>query len=1066
MTTMSVRSLAAAATGMALIVAGCACEERGPTLGVGPRLEVRLFAEGVAPAEGTELANDAVLDFGVVKIQQPHRRHFALRNGGSAPMAVQAPSLEKGHVYKLVDALVPCSERDGEPSSIPIGDCSTFIVEYNPAAVGDHSDVLIIRSDDKEREEVRIRLVGRGATGLLEACIASTAAKDSASDLDLCSNPDRKELLLDYGLVPMGSAEVTRKLRLTNTGELPLNIPSVKPAPDDPVDFAVSPPDFADTLAPGESVELGIVFRPSEVGDRTGTITVEADEPYGAPVKIKLASRGDAPRLCIEPNPTDFGNVGVGQQAQKEVGLRNCGSRPLQLSGLSLEGDSDFIVQSAPLPGAQLQPNASAKVTITFRPTSLGPRNGRIRVESNDQVSPVAFATLVGKGFAAPECDLRAATTRIDFGAVEHGTQVVRSSFFSNAGGADCNITGIRIDNAGMNAQYIINQAPLASPTAPARIVPNGTIEVKIAYQPLDAAGPDVGNLELLANDPKLNGQPLQVELYGTPTAGPECRLTINPPGSSIHTLRFGATGIGDKKVLPLTLKNDGSANCQIGAPSFGTLADRQAFSIDAASPPLPTSLAPGQVAQIDVAFQPRNESIWLTLLNYFTIQTNDTVNGVLVPSQCGSGSQPGCKKIGLDGRGVTMAVDVVPGTIDFGVVTLGCRSREAKVTFYNIGAVEVEVTDIFLDPANASFRVSGRPSLPRMVPPGGSFDVAVRYTASATTTELALLTIEHALGQTTIPLKGTGTTESYQVDNFQQNAQPRTDVLWVVDNSCSMSDKQAHLSTNAQNFITSANATNGDYQVAVISTDTMASSPSTADRTSSYPGTQIFAGEFFGVPSIIKRSDPDPAGALAKNIKVGQCCSDSNEAGLEAAKIALSNPLLTDPAKPNSQFLRSDAKLAIIVLSDEEDQSSGTVQYYVDYFQNLKGAKNTNLFAWHSIVGDAPSGCRASGITADAGGRYIEATTRTNGIFRSICATDWGRIANDIGLDAFAAKTQFFLSRAADPATLQVTVNGAAQVQGTDYDFESNTNSIVFRSGAVPPAGASIKAEYDTLCL
>ncbi|MFN7134179.1 MAG: hypothetical protein ACK4N5_19020, partial [Myxococcales bacterium] len=341
-------------------------------------------------------------------------------------------------------------------------------------------------------------------------------------------------------------------------------------------------------------------------------------------------------------------------------------------------------------------------------------------------------------------------------------------------------------------------------------------------------------------------------------------------------------------------------------------------------------------------------------------------------------------------------------------------------------------------------------------------------------TTDTALLTISHNFsnGVNTVPMKGSGTTQNHQIDNFVQNNQPKTDVLWVVDNSCSMSDKQHLLAGNAQSFITSANATNGDYQLAVTTSDSLQTSGKyKSDSYSAYPGTTLYAGEFFGSPKIIKRSDPNPADALSKNIRVGQCCSDVAEAGLEGAKLALSNPLLSDTTKPNSTFLRADAKLAVIVLSDEEDQSpTSSVQYYVDYFQNLKGAKNTNLFAWHSIVGDSPSGCSATvsgrSISAVAGKRYIEAATRTRGIFRSICTGDWGRIANDIGLDAFAAKTQFLLSRTANPNTLVVTVNGATKVRGTDYDYDSATNSIVFRSSSVPPAGAAIKAEYDALCL
>ena len=115
------------------------------------------------------------------------------------------------------------------------------------------------------------------------------------------------------------------------------------------------------------------------------------------------------------------------------------------------------------------------------------------------------------------------------------------------------------------------------------------------------------------------------------------------------------------------------------------------------------------------------------------------------------------------------------------------------------------------------------------------------------------------------------------------------------------------------------------------------------------------------------------------------------------------------------------------------------------------------------------PNGCTATvngvSIAADAGKRYMEAVTRSNGIFRSICTTDWGKIATDIGLDAFTARTQFFLTRTCDPTTLVVKVNGNPKVKGVDYDYDSASNSIIFRAGSSPPAGATITADYDTAC-
>ena len=62
--------------------------------------------------------------------------------------------------------------------------------------------------------------------------------------------------------------------------------------------------------------------------------------------------------------------------------------------------------------------------------------------------------------------------------------------------------------------------------------------------------------------------------------------------------------------------------------------------------------------------------------------------------------------------------------------------------------------------------------------------------------------------------------------------------------------------------------------------------------------------------------------------------------------------------AAANAGFLREDAKLYIICISDEQDQSRGNPDFYVDFFSSIKGYHNTEMLKVSAIVGDAPNGC------------------------------------------------------------------------------------------------------------
>ncbi|MBH23300.1 MAG: hypothetical protein CMH57_02330 [Myxococcales bacterium] len=231
----------------------------------------------------------------------------------------------------------------------------------------------------------------------------------------------------------------------------------------------------------------------------------------------------------------------------------------------------------------------------------------------------------------------------------------------------------------------------------------------------------------------------------------------------------------------------------------------------------------------------------------------------------------------------------------------------------------------------------------------------------------------------------------SHTVEPFSQNvAAERTDIvtsagvnkvdiLWVVDNSGSMCEEQADLRENFNAFVQELVDVGADFQLAVITTDM--EDPSQSGRFQNEPNNDPGGGQQCNVivdisqcptpangqelpPLIIKSSDPryqDSEGNPdVEKIQRDFGCSATTgttgtgfEMGLEAARRALS-PALTESF--NAGFLREDAFLAVIFLTDENDCSDGgtldlvngnicewerdkliPVQEFVEYFQGLK---------------------------------------------------------------------------------------------------------------------------------
>ncbi|MEL6181296.1 MAG: hypothetical protein AAFS10_20230, partial [Myxococcota bacterium] len=111
----------------------------------------------------------------------------------------------------------------------------------------------------------------------------------------------------------------------------------------------------------------------------------------------------------------------------------------------------------------------------------------------------------------------------------------------------------------------------------------------------------------------------------------------------------------------------------------------------------------------------------------------------------------------------------------------------------------------------------------------------------------------------------------------------------------------------------------------------------------------------------------------------------------------------------------------------------------------------------------NTPADCTSGNGDAAAGRRYDTVAQSTGGTTGSICAADFGGYLQNIGNRAFGLRREFFLSRAAEPATVQVRVNGANQTTGWTYD--ETTNSIIFERTTVPMAGALIEVEYEARC-
>jgi hypothetical protein len=171
----------------------------------------------------------------------------------------------------------------------------------------------------------------------------------------------------------------------------------------------------------------------------------------------------------------------------------------------------------------------------------------------------------------------------------------------------------------------------------------------------------------------------------------------------------------------------------------------------------------------------------------------------------------------------------------------------------------------------------------------------------------------------------------------------------------------------------------------------------------------------------------------------------------------------------PNQGFLRPNAALAVIVVSDEDDSSYGDAAHYARFLRHAKGKGNENLVSFSVIAGTTPTGCYPPGEQiywnglADPAFRYSAVATRTGGIVGSICDDSFENTLIQIAQALNTLRRVFPLTLEPDLSTLTVRVNGVLIPRDVvnGWQYRADTNSIAFLGNYVPPPAAIVRIDY-----
>ncbi len=372
-------------------------------------------------------------------------------------------------------------------------------------------------------------------------------------------------------------------------------------------------------------------------------------------------------------------------------------------------------------------------------------------------------------------------------------------------------------------------------------------------------------------------------------------------------------------------------------------------------------------------------------------------------------------------------------------VLLTSCNQEEyyqkEYLTPYNGVNIHVVKTPIPTTNGNPTFPNSGsgttsnpsKPSDPSTTPsPTPSATVIPDPTVTAT--PVATVTPDPTATATPVP------NQKLVIEQFTQNSltSGRVDILWVIDNSGSMRDNQDNLARNFDVFINDFIVKNIDFKMGVTTTD----------ATSLFNGRQICGEDKLS----LTQAQANPTQFIydfQTCVRVGNQGS-SLEKGLHTMNEYFK--------KYASTFIRPDAYLVVIILTDENDQSSLTVQAYADALKTYKS--NAGLIKYYGLVTTVLPVSRS---VESIGTRYMQMRDILGGTIADI-TSDFYQTLTDFGGSIVNLMSSFALSQ--NPVSnVVVKVNGLQVMTGWTYDTQNR--SVKFDDQSIPPEGATITIEY-----
>jgi MYXO-CTERM domain-containing protein len=427
-----------------------------------------------------------------------------ITNSGQAPLSFTALAISGANASSF-QLSGTCSTQ----TPVPVGGQCTLSVKAQVAQAGTASAAIQVQSNASNG----IAVLNLSAT----AALATPAITSSSNTIA-------------FGAQTLGAASTTQSVTLTNTGNVPVNITSVKTTGSNNVSIA-SGTTCSGNLALNAKCVVQVSLNPATLGDVNANVDVawsagSTSSTSTIAVLASVVNTAVAKPVLSDSATLDFANTQIGAtSAKRTTSLSNQGGLAFKINSLALSGGnaSDFVLGGTCVANAVVAAAANCSIETSFKPSAAGLRSANLLIatDSGAQLSLGLQGTGVVVANITPMLSLTPATH--NFGSIRLGDpDPSRKILLKNESN-----TAISLTTSELSGPFSIAKEGNTCPAFPFQLAAMSSCELNVQFRP-SLVGAAVGSVKLLTSDPKVSWT---LSLTGTGEAAPV--VTPTAPASN-----------------------------------------------------------------------------------------------------------------------------------------------------------------------------------------------------------------------------------------------------------------------------------------------------------------------------------------------------------------------------------------------------------------------------------------------------------------------------------------------------------------------------------------------------